>query len=118
MRNRRRARRPGPGLRAARFVQRRPALSAAIALAFVLLVPTMVLLGMFIAYPFVLGIWYSLINARIGVPGTFVGLDNFIANAQNGIFQQTLKNTFVYTVLLIGHAVLTTARRKVVIQGG
>src|SRR5918992_163951 len=66
-------------------------------LGLILMAPAVVILVVFIAYPFLLGIWYSLINARIGVPGTFVGLDNFIANAQNGIFQQTLKNTFVYT---------------------
>ncbi|MBA2451247.1 MAG: sugar ABC transporter permease [Chloroflexi bacterium] len=66
-------------------------------LGLILMFPAIAILALFIAYPFILGIWYSLINARIGVPGTFVGLDNFIANAQNGIFQQTLKNTFVYT---------------------
>ncbi len=63
----------------------------------ILMIPALAILVMFIAYPFVLGIIYSLVNARIGVPGTFVGLDNFIANAQNGIFQQTMRNTFVYT---------------------
>jgi multiple sugar transport system permease protein len=68
-------------------------------LGLILMAPAVIILAVFIAYPFLLGIWYSLINARIGVPGTFVGLDNFIANAQNGIFQQTLKNTFVYTVI-------------------
>ena len=46
-------------------------------LAFVLLVPTMVLLGMFIAYPFVRGILLSVTNSRVGVPGDFVGLANF-----------------------------------------
>ena len=66
-------------------------------LGLILMAPAVIILAVFIAYPFLLGIWYSLINARIGVPGTFVGLDNFIANAQNGIFQQTLRNTFVYT---------------------
>src|SRR6266496_4002431 len=66
-------------------------------LGLILMAPAISILALFIAYPFLLGIWYSLINARIGVPGTFVGLDNFIANAQNGIFQQTLRNTFVYT---------------------
>ncbi len=65
-------------------------------LGLILMAPAISILALFIAYPFLLGIWYSLINARIGVPGTFVGLDNFIANAQNGIFQQTLRNTFVY----------------------
>ena len=65
----------------------------------ILMFPALAILVMFIAYPFVLGIWYSLVNARIGVAGSFVGLDNFIANAQNGIFQQTLRNTFVYTII-------------------
>lgn len=68
-------------------------------LGLILMAPAVIILLAFIAYPFVLGIWYSLTDARIGVPGNFVGLNNFIANAQNGIFQQTLKNTFVYTAI-------------------
>ena len=68
-------------------------------LGLILMAPAIIILGVFIAYPFFLGIWYSLTNAKIGQPGTFVGLDNFISNAQNGIFQQTLKNTFVYTAI-------------------
>lgn len=66
-------------------------------LGLILLAPAVLVLLVFIAYPFLLGIWYSLSDTRIGVPGHFVGLNNFIANTQNGIFQQTLKNTFVYT---------------------
>jgi multiple sugar transport system permease protein len=66
-------------------------------LGLILMVPAVTILLLFIAYPFVLGIWYSLTDARIGVAGQFVGLQNFITNTQNGIFQQTLKNTFVYT---------------------
>jgi multiple sugar transport system permease protein len=66
-------------------------------LGLILMIPAMAILVTFIAYPFFLGIWYSLVNARIGVPGEFVGIQNFINNAQNGIFQQTLRNTFVYT---------------------
>jgi multiple sugar transport system permease protein len=66
-------------------------------LGLILMAPAVIVLLVFIAYPFVLGIWYALTDARIGVPGNFVGLNNFTANAQNGIFQQTLKNTFVYT---------------------
>jgi multiple sugar transport system permease protein len=68
-------------------------------LGLILMAPAVIVLLTFIAYPFWLGIWYSLTDARIGVPGNFVGLNNFIANAQNGIFQQTLKNTFVYTAI-------------------
>lgn len=66
-------------------------------LGLILMVPAVSILLLFIAYPFVLGIWYSLTDARIGVAGHFVGLNNFITNTQNGIFQQTLKNTFIYT---------------------
>src|SRR6476469_6669147 len=66
-------------------------------LAFVLLVPTMVLLGMFIAYPFVRGILLSVTNSRVGVPGDFVGLANFYKIFNDGIFRTSVYNTFVYT---------------------
>ena len=38
-------------------------------LGFLLLSPTVVLLGLFIAYPFVKGVWISLTNATVGNPG-------------------------------------------------
>ena len=46
-------------------------------LAFCLMLPTIVLLGLFIAYPFVKGIELSVTDTTVGVPGKFVGLDNF-----------------------------------------
>src|SRR5258708_13275626 len=66
-------------------------------LALVLLVPTLVLLGMFIAYPFVRGILLSVTNTRVGVPGDFVGLANFYKIFNDGIFRTSVYNTFVYT---------------------
>src|SRR5258706_4696587 len=66
-------------------------------LALVLLVPTIVLLGMFIAYPFVRGILLSVTSARVGVPGDFVGLANFYKIFNDGIFRTSVYNTFVYT---------------------
>src|SRR5215467_2118035 len=66
-------------------------------LAFVLLVPTLALLGMFIAYPFARGILLSVTNARVGVPGDFVGLANFYKIFSDGIFRTSVYNTFVYT---------------------
>ncbi|MDP8922260.1 MAG: sugar ABC transporter permease [Chloroflexota bacterium] len=65
----------------------------------ILMFPAVAILALLIAYPFFLGIWYALTDARIGVPGTFVGLDNFIQAAQNGIFQQAMRNTFLYTAV-------------------
>jgi multiple sugar transport system permease protein len=41
-------------------------------LAVLLLTPTVVLLGVFIAYPFVMGVWLSLSNVSVGNPGEFV----------------------------------------------
>ena len=66
-------------------------------LAFALLVPTAILLGLFIAYPFVKGVILSLTSARVGVEGEFVGLKNFVKIWNDGIFRETVWNTFWYT---------------------
>jgi multiple sugar transport system permease protein len=66
-------------------------------LAFFLIVPTMVLLGMFIAYPFVRGILLSVTSSRVGVPGDFVGLANFYKIWNDSIFRTSVYNTFLYT---------------------
>jgi ABC-type sugar transport system permease subunit len=47
-------------------------------LAFVLLSPALILILVFIAYPFVLGIWMSLTDKLVGTPGEFVGLSNYL----------------------------------------
>ena len=66
-------------------------------LAFVLLLPTAVLLGLFIAYPFVEGVVLSLSSARVGEPGQFVGLTNFAKLMDDDIFWTAVWNTFWYT---------------------
>jgi multiple sugar transport system permease protein len=66
-------------------------------LALVLMIPTLVLLALFIAYPFVKGVALSVTDAKVGVPGAFVGLDNFKALANDGIFREAVWNTFLYT---------------------
>src|SRR5262249_53866200 len=66
-------------------------------LAAVLLAPTVLLLGVFIAYPFVMGVWLSLSNTSVGNLGHFVGLANFGKAWNDSIFQTAFKNTFVYT---------------------
>ena len=64
-----------------------------------LLLPTAVLLALFIAYPFVKGVLLSVTDARVGVPGSFVGLQNFIALAHDSIFREAVWNTFLYTAV-------------------
>jgi len=66
-------------------------------LAGLLLTPTVVLLGVFIAYPFVMGVWLSLSNTSVGNIGHFVGLQNFVKAWNDSIFQMAFKNTFYYT---------------------
>src|SRR5436189_3452584 len=66
-------------------------------LALVLMVPTLVLLALFIAYPFAKGVELSVTDTKVGVPGAFVGLDNFAALASDTIFERAVWNTFVYT---------------------
>ena len=68
-------------------------------LGWLLLAPTIVLLALFIAYPFVKGVWISLTSATVGVPGVFVGLKNFVKIWNDSIFQQAAYNTFVYTAV-------------------
>src|SRR2546428_768489 len=66
-------------------------------LAFALLSPTVVLLGMCIAYPFVMGVWLSLSSTSVGNIGEFVGARNFVKAWNDSIFQTAFKNTFIYT---------------------
>jgi multiple sugar transport system permease protein len=66
-------------------------------LALVLLLPTMALLLLFIAYPFVKGVELAVTDAKVGVPGSFNGLHNFVQLANDSIFRAAVSNTFVYT---------------------
>ena len=66
-------------------------------LAMALLAPTAILLGLFIAYPFVEGVLLSLSSARVGDAGHFVGLKNFHKIWNDSIFRTTVWNTFWYT---------------------
>src|SRR6516162_11889984 len=66
-------------------------------LALVLLLPTLGLLLLFIAYPFAKGVELSVTDTKVGVPGSFVGLSNFAGLASDSIFERAVYNTFVYT---------------------
>jgi multiple sugar transport system permease protein len=66
-------------------------------LAFCLMLPTIVLLGLFIAYPFVKGIELSVTDTTVGVPGKFVGFDNFTKIWNDDIFRLAVWNTCLYT---------------------
>lgn len=67
--------------------------------AFFLLLPTAVLLGLFIAYPFVEGVLLAVSDAKVGVPGKFVGLQNFTMLLNDSIFRIAVRNTILYTAV-------------------
>jgi multiple sugar transport system permease protein len=66
-------------------------------LASFLLMPTIVLLGLFIAYPFVKGVLLAVTDTKVGIPGSFVGLANFDKLWHDDIFRTAVYNTFLYT---------------------
>ena len=69
-------------------------------LGYALLVPTMLMLLVFLAFPFFWGIWLSVSSAEIGNDQThFVGLGNFIYNLSDTIFVQSFWNTMAYTAI-------------------
>jgi ABC-type sugar transport system permease subunit len=45
--------------------------------AYAFIAPAFFLLAVLVAYPFVLSVWFSLSDARIGSAGRYIGLDNF-----------------------------------------
>ena len=68
-------------------------------LAAVLLAPTLLILLLFIAYPFALGLWLAVTDKVVGRPGNFIGLENFRVNLNDAIFLRAFRNTFVYTFI-------------------
>jgi multiple sugar transport system permease protein len=66
-------------------------------LALALFLPTIIILGLFIAYPFLKGVLLAVTDAKVGVPGDFVGLKNFEKIFNDSIFRTAVWNTFWYT---------------------
>src|SRR5436305_13265646 len=66
-------------------------------LGYVLMTPALLMLIIFIAYPFVLGVWYSMSDVQIFGLGKFIGLTNYTQLLNSPVFLQTVKNSFVYT---------------------
>jgi multiple sugar transport system permease protein len=66
-------------------------------LAVALLAPGVIILTIFIAYPFVMAIWFALTDISVGVAGKFVGIENFSKAWEDTIFQTAFKNTVFYT---------------------
>jgi len=67
-------------------------------LAYVLLLPGVLILAAFIGWPFITSLWLSVTDQSVSTSvARFVGLDNFTDELRSQIFLQTVRNTFVYT---------------------
>ncbi len=89
-----------------------------------LMLPGVVRLMVFRAYPFVLGIWLSLTDSAIGRLGEFIGLRNFTDLLGDSIFQQTVRNTLVYALVtvpfkcLLGLGLALVLNNRMVLSNG
>ena len=88
-------------VRGRRKVSPRPVLEREGDLGIVLMLPGALLLLVFMAYPFFLGLWLSLTDSTIGHAGRFLGLRNFTGLLSDSIFRQTARNTFVYALVTV-----------------
>jgi multiple sugar transport system permease protein len=70
-------------------------------LGIILMIPGALLLMVFMAYPFFLGIWLSMSDSMIGRIGHFIGLRNFADLLTDSIFLQTTRNTFTYALITV-----------------
>jgi multiple sugar transport system permease protein len=70
-------------------------------LGIILMMPGVILLMVFMAYPFFLGIWLSMSDSMIGRIGRFIGLRNFADLLTDSIFLQTMSNTFTYALVTV-----------------
>ncbi len=63
------------------------------------MLPTAAFLLLFLAYPLGLGIWMSFTDERIGRPGLFIGLENYVWLWDDAVFWLSVFNTLLYTIV-------------------
>ena len=74
------------------------ALESRNALGALFMVPALLILVLFLAYPLALGFWLGLTDTNIGGTGRYVGVGNFVSLAHDSVFWLSVFNTIFYTV--------------------
>jgi multiple sugar transport system permease protein len=59
------------------------------------------LLLVFLAYPFILGIWLGFTNTIVGREGSWIGFENYASLLDDPTFWLTCFNTFLYTAVAV-----------------
>ena len=70
-------------------------------LGFLFVAPAELLLLMFLAYPFLLGLWLGFTDTIVGREGNFIGFENYASLLDDPTFWLTCFNTFLYTVVAV-----------------
>jgi multiple sugar transport system permease protein len=70
--------------------------------AYLFLLPMLLVLLLFAAYPLLDGIWVSLTSRAVGRPGEFIGLGNFRKLMDDEIFRGAAWNSLTLTVTVVG----------------
>lgn len=65
-------------------------------LGYLMISPAVLILLAFVAYPFVVGIWFSLTDKVVGQPANFIGLRNFVELSTDSVYLRAIQNTLVY----------------------
>ena len=68
-------------------------------LGYVLMAPALILILVFVAYPFCIGVWMSLTDKLVGTPGEFIGLGNYRKLLASDIFHTAFWNTVFFTTM-------------------
>ena len=63
------------------------------------MLPALLILFLFLAYPLGLGVWLSFTDTKIGRPGEFIGLENYEWLQGDSIFWVSVFNTLLYTIV-------------------
>jgi putative chitobiose transport system permease protein len=71
------------------------------AVALLFLLPTLVILGVFLVYPLVASIWYSFHDYNVVRPPVWVGLGNYQKLLGDEVFLVSFRNTLVYALGVI-----------------
>jgi len=66
---------------------------------YLMVAPAVLWLVVLLAYPFVLAIWLGFTDKKVGTPGTFNGIQNFVILWQSGIFRTAFFNTIYITAV-------------------
>jgi multiple sugar transport system permease protein len=70
-------------------------------LGFLFVAPAELILLIFLAYPFFLGLWLGVTDTLVGREGHYIGFENYISLTKDPTFWLTVFNTFIYTVVAV-----------------